>query len=101
MTSSPKLKVSVTLSADILELVDRDARRRSDTRSGVIEQWLRRAVSASVAKEIDDATAAYYLALRSDERAEDTELARGLSKAARRVSYDDDARARRGKRARA
>ncbi len=90
-----KLKVSVTLSADVLALVDRDARRRSETRSGVIEQWLRRVASATIEKEIEHETAAYYEALRGSERVEDEALARGLSEAARRVSYDAAAPRRR------
>lgn len=94
-----KLKVSLTLSADLLELVDRDARRRNDTRSGVVEQWLRRAANATTEKEVEDATAAYYLSLRGDERTESEALARGLSKAARRGSYDDAARPPRRRRA--
>ncbi|HEY8072467.1 MAG TPA: ribbon-helix-helix protein, CopG family [Labilithrix sp.] len=89
-----KRKVSLTISADLLELVDRDARRRNDTRSGVVEQWLRRAASATVEKEIAEATAAYYQSLRGSERAEDEALARALSKAAQRVAVDDGARPR-------
>ncbi len=96
--TAPKMKVSLTISADLLALVDRDARRRSETRSGVVEQWLRRAASASVEREIADATTAYYEALRADERADDEALARGLSKAARRVAYDDAAPPRRRRR---
>ena len=94
-----KLKVSLTLSADLLELVDRNARRRNDTRSGVVEQWLRRAVSAAVEKQLENATAEYYLSLRGDERVEDDALARALSKAAQHVSYDDAAHPRRRRRA--
>lgn len=87
--TAAKLKVSLTLSADVLALVDRDAERRNDTRSGVVEQWLRRAANASVEQEIAEATAAYYGSLRSEERIEDASLSRALSDAARRVSYDD------------
>lgn len=93
-----KLKVSLTISADLLELVDRDARRRNDTRSGVVEHWLRRAANATVEKEIEDATTAYYQSLRRDDRAEDEAIARGLSAAARHVAYDDAARPRRRRR---
>jgi metal-responsive CopG/Arc/MetJ family transcriptional regulator len=85
--TKPKAKVSVTLSADLLALIDRDVRRRKDTRSGVIEQWLRRAATASIAQEIEAATAAYYQSLRDNERTEDEAISRALSKAAKRVSY--------------
>jgi hypothetical protein len=92
MAVATKLKVSLTLSADVVALVDRDARRHDGTRSGVIEQWLRRAASASAQREIEDATVAYYRSLRGagrDERAEEEALSKGLSSAARRVSYDE------------
>src|SRR5687768_13449669 len=89
MTSAPKLKVSLTLSADLISVIDRDARQRGSTRSGVIEDWLRRAANANAERELQHATAAYYLSLREGERAEDEALARGLSAAARRVAYDE------------
>jgi metal-responsive CopG/Arc/MetJ family transcriptional regulator len=95
-----KLKVSLTLSADLLELVDRRAHSRGETRSGVVEEWLRRAAAESVAQEIDDATAAYYLALRGDELAEEEHIARAISRAARRVDYDGGAAKALAKRAR-
>lgn len=95
MTSARKLKVSITLSADLVALVDRDAHRTHDTRSGVVEQWLRRAATATAEKDLEEATAAYYLSLRGDERSEDEALSRALSTAARRLSYDDAPRPRR------
>jgi metal-responsive CopG/Arc/MetJ family transcriptional regulator len=94
MTATAKLKVSLTLSADLVALVDRDARRGKGSRSGVIEQWLRRAASSNLAHEIDDATAAYYRSLRGEDRTEDESLSRSLSDAARRVAYDDDSASR-------
>jgi hypothetical protein len=100
MTAARKLKVSLTLSADLVGLIDHDAARKRETRSGIVEQWLRRAASAGSEQEIEDATAAYYLSLRADERSEDEALARATSRAARRVSYDDSAapaRLRRGR----
>jgi len=102
VTAAPKQKVSLTISADLLALVDRDARARGDTRSGVVEAWLRRAASASVEQEIEEATAAYYRSLRPEERSEEEQLSRGLSRAARRVAHDesDSARRPRAKRAR-
>src|SRR5688500_8675886 len=97
MSIARKLKVSLTLSADLLALIDRVARDGNDTRSGVVEQWLRRAVSATTEQEIEDATAAYYAGLRAGERKDEDRLAHGLSRASRRVSYDD-VRPRRSKR---
>jgi metal-responsive CopG/Arc/MetJ family transcriptional regulator len=98
--TAAKLKVSLTLSADLVAHVDRDAERRHETRSGVVEQWLRRAASSSAEKEIEEATAAYYMSLRGDERAEDEALSRALSSVARRLTYDEPPaiRGRRGPR---
>jgi hypothetical protein len=84
-----KLKVSLTLSADLVALVDREAKRHRDTRNGVVAQWLRRAASASVEREITEATAACCTSLRGEERAEDEALAHALSGAPGLVSYDD------------
>ncbi len=95
MSTVPKLKVSLTLSAEVVALVDRDARRRQNTRSGVVEQWLRRAAAASVEHQIEEATAAYYRSLRGDERAEEEAMSKALSAAARRVSYDESESPRR------
>jgi hypothetical protein len=97
MTPANKLKVSLTLSADVVALVDRDARHHKGTRSGIVEQWLRRAASRNVEQEIEHATVAYYRSLRADERAEDAAMSRALSAAARRLSYDDTAMPRRGR----
>jgi metal-responsive CopG/Arc/MetJ family transcriptional regulator len=94
MTAAAKLKVSLTLSADLVALVDRDARRHRSTRSGVIETWLRRAATASARKEIEDATAAYYLALRAETGDEEEALSKALSSAAKRVGYDEAPRSR-------
>jgi hypothetical protein len=95
-----KLKISLTISVDVLESVDHDARRSNETRSAVVDRWLRRAAQIAAQREIDEATAAYYLSLRGDEAAENDTLARALSAAARRVSYDDATtpRGRRGTR---
>jgi metal-responsive CopG/Arc/MetJ family transcriptional regulator len=91
MTTARKLKVSVTLSGDLVDLVDRAAARKQGTRSGVIEEWLRRAAIAGNEKDLESATTAYYLSLRADQRSEDEAIARSMSTAARRVSYDRDA----------
>jgi hypothetical protein len=98
MTKATKRKLSVTLSADVLALVDRDARRLGETRSGVIEQWLRRAAAGNVAREIEQATVAYYRSLREEERKENDALSKALSRAARRVSYDEASAAPQGRR---
>jgi len=100
MTAARKLKVSLTLSSGLLRLIDRDASRKRETRSGIVEQWLRRASRAAVETEIEDATIAYYTSLSATDRAEDEALARASSKASRRLAVDEPADGRRARRGR-
>ena len=95
MTAARKLKVSLSLSADVVALVDRQATHLHETRSGVIEQWLRRAGSAAAEREIDQATVAYYTSLRTADRAEDEAISRASSAAAGLVEYGEPSRGRR------
>ena len=72
-----KHKVSLSLSADLLAWIDRQAaRKRGATRSGVVEHALRSWARRSAAKEIEDATVAYYQAMTSAERDEDAAWSR-------------------------
>jgi Arc/MetJ-type ribon-helix-helix transcriptional regulator len=67
-----RVKISVSLPADLVERIDRQvARRPGGTRSGVMEEWLRRAARADAHQELDRAIEAYYRDLREDERADD------------------------------
>lgn len=69
-----KVKLSISLSEDLVERIDREAERAPGrSRSAVIEAWLwqasRRAASAKLAAE----TIAYYETLSEAERTEDEE----------------------------
>ena len=86
---SAKAKISITLSGDLLERIDRTAQRDRQTRSGIIEQWLRLASRADAAAGLSEDTVRYYDSLTSDERAEDTAIARASSRRARRLRIDD------------
>jgi metal-responsive CopG/Arc/MetJ family transcriptional regulator len=86
---TPKLKVSLTLDADLVALVDRSAERRNRTRSRIVEEWLRLGAQDSSSNRIDEATAAYYRRLSAVHDAAEENLSRALSSAARRVDYDD------------
>src|SRR5262245_30927473 len=83
-----KHKISVTVSADVLALVDRAAERSGSTRSATIENWLRGGASRAAESSIEEATAAYYAALRGDETIEQEAIARASSRAATKLSYD-------------
>lgn len=84
-----KVKVSITLSEDVLARVDREVRSAEGAnRSSVIERWLRRAQHAAAATALREETVRYYESLEDDERLEDESIARAASRRARRVRYD-------------
>lgn len=67
-----KQKVSLSLPADLVDWIDRQAaRKRGETRSGVVEQAVRSWAKRSAVKNIEDATAAYYQAMTPSEHKED------------------------------
>ena len=95
MTVARRVKISVSLPADLVADVDRRARALpSGGRSGVIETWLRRGARVQAESELREAVVAYYSARSEDEVADDDELSRSLSVAARRLDVDGRARAR-------
>ena len=83
-----KVKVSVTVSKDLLGEIDKVAKQSKSTRSAVIDRWLRISARERKRLEIEQATIAYYESLTDEERAEDEALTRALSKASRRVKID-------------
>jgi len=67
-----KHKVSLSLSADLVDWIDRQAaRKRGETCSGVVEQAVRSWAKRSAAKDIEDATVACYQAMTPSEQKED------------------------------
>lgn len=89
-----KLKVSLTLSADLVVLIDRNARRTGSTRSGVVEDWLRSSASRAAESTIDEATATYYASLRGEARADDDAISKAMSRSATKIAYDAPRRRR-------
>jgi len=93
-----KLKVSVTLSREILERVDRQAKRRGGTRSSIVEAWLKQAARGQAERDLETDTIAYYESLTAEERAEDVALSRALTASARRLDIDGTSPRRRTRR---
>jgi metal-responsive CopG/Arc/MetJ family transcriptional regulator len=89
-----KMKISVSLDADVLEAVDRRAARNKTTRSAVMEQWLRSAARQVELQRLEEETAAYYDSLTPAERREDAALARASSRAFRKLIIDEPPRRR-------
>jgi metal-responsive CopG/Arc/MetJ family transcriptional regulator len=72
MTAANKVKVSITLSGDLLRAIDREAARADGhTRSSVIEAWLRRGQRRMAETRLAAETVAYYQTLTEEEREED------------------------------
>lgn len=95
MRSSTKVRVTITLSRDVLSHVDKRARSGSArSRSAFIEEALRELMRHSAEAMIARETIAYYQSLSQTEEAEDAALAQALGAASRRVAVD---RPQRGK----
>jgi hypothetical protein len=89
MPPAAKVKLSITLSRDLVERIDAEASRDSElTRSGVIELWLRRAAQSGAARALEADTVRYYDSLARDEQADDEAIARASSRASKRLRYD-------------
>lgn len=84
--SARRRRVTVTLPADLLERIDREA--AGSSRSSVVERWLREAARSRVQSRIEEATIAYYEGLTTAEEREDEALARALASGARRLDVD-------------
>jgi metal-responsive CopG/Arc/MetJ family transcriptional regulator len=85
---SSRIKISVSLSSDLVARIDRAAQAESRSRSRVLESWLRSGARQGAQHELELATIAYYEDLTPEERREDAAMAAGLSKSARRLDVD-------------
>lgn len=85
-----KVKVSVTIDADVLRAVDRLAAVEADTRSGVIQRWLRQGSRLAERARLENDTAAYYDGLTVAERDEDARWAKAATRAVRDLTFDDE-----------
>src|SRR5215467_7315759 len=90
-----KTKISISLDADVLEAVDRRAKREKTTRSAVMEQWLRGAARQAELQRLEEETAAYYDSLTPAERREDAAIGAALSRAAQELDIDGPAHPKR------
>ena len=69
----PKVKVSISLSNELLGAIDREAKRTAESRSRIIELWLQLASRRRAARQLEEQTIAYYQT-RSAEQREDDEV---------------------------
>ena len=93
-------RVTVSLPADLVEQLDRSSRRMGTTRSGLVEEWLRRGARERGQADLDRQIEIYYAGRDQAEVADDESIARAAGRLARRIRIDGDAdlprRARRG-----
>jgi metal-responsive CopG/Arc/MetJ family transcriptional regulator len=86
----PRAKVSITISEELLQRIDREASRRSGgSRSAVIEEWIRRGARLRGADLLREETIAYYDSMAPEDHAEDAAMARASGDAAQSLRYDD------------
>lgn len=77
MQRSKKIRVSLTLSRDLLDQIDGNvARTPKASRSAIVEAWLRRAARERAEADLEQAIANYYDGLTSAEKVEQSEWAR-------------------------
>lgn len=89
MSAVRKVKISISLAADVLGAVDRLAAREGATRSAVVERWLHAASRREKAARLEEETAAYYDSSTATERDDDAVWAAVSSRAARRLRVDE------------
>lgn len=90
MISRMKIKLSITLPADLVDRIDAAAERvGSSNRSAIIEQWLRRGARARALDALHEETLTYYASRDSGTTAADDRLGRALGAQAQRLRYDD------------
>jgi len=99
MTIARKLKISISVDAQLLDVVDRRAAKEKTTRSAIMEQWLRAASRQAELQRLEEDTAAYYDALTPAEKADDAEWAEFASRSFRELTIDEP-RSGRGRRSR-
>jgi len=85
-----KVKVSVSLDADVVSAVDRLAQTEGASRSAVMERWLTQMSRQAKLARLEEETAAYYEAQTAGERDEDAAWAIASSQTARRMRIDDE-----------
>ena len=93
-----RVKISISLSRDLVDRIDRAARAEARPRSRILEDWLRTTARENAARDLEEATIAYYVSLTAEDRGENAAMAAASSKAARRLAVDEAAAGKRRRR---
>ena len=82
-------RVSISLPADLLAEIDDRCRMLRETRSGLMEEWLRQMAVQAAQLQLDREIAAYYRGAPAAQRVRDEESVSAFSGAARGLRIDD------------
>ncbi|MBI5479438.1 MAG: ribbon-helix-helix protein, CopG family [Deltaproteobacteria bacterium] len=83
-----KARITTSLPAKLAGAVDRLARQRRRSRSGIIEEGLRLLLGREREAAIDASLDAYYGTLPAAERAEEAAMIRAFHRSQRRIGLD-------------
>lgn len=89
MTAARKLKISISVDAALLDVVDQRAAKEKTTRSAIMEQWLRGAARQAELQRLEEETAAYYDALTPSEKREDAAWTEAASRSFKKLDIDE------------
>jgi len=81
-----RVKISISLSRDLVARIDRAAKAEARPRSRVLEDWLRSTARESAARDLEEATIAYYESATVADRRENAAMAAASGRAARRLA---------------
>lgn len=90
---SVRTRVTVSLPAEQVQRVDREARARGTTRSAVMSEWLRFGARHQASLALDAEITAYYTTMSAEETEQDAAIARASTAAARSLDFDEVAAA--------
>ncbi len=88
MRNGRKVKLSVSLSPDVVERIDRRAKAAHSSRSAVVEDWLNEASCRASERQLAAEVEAYYSSRSSSERSEDDAIGAASGRIARTLDSD-------------
>ena len=88
MSTSRKAKLTVTISGDVVNEIDKIVKEKRTPRSQVMEEMLRDALRKSKKRAIESDIEAYYLSLTEKEKKADREWVKIAAESAKR-RWDD------------
>jgi metal-responsive CopG/Arc/MetJ family transcriptional regulator len=85
---NPHKRLTVSLPEDLVKELDRCSRKAGTSRSGLVEEWLRRGAREHVTRELHKEIEAYYGNRTAEDIREDDAIAKASTRAARRLTID-------------